>query len=134
MESEHFVGKVAHKALIEKGGKILLAKGTGDELWDLPGGRIHRGEKPDQALKREIKEEVGLDISVEGPFFVDLIATTKTNEERYFVAFRTRLINVDQEFTLDPSEAAEVLWITRGEVDTVPVYEVCRDALRAYFQ
>ncbi len=132
-EAEHFVGKVTHKAVIEKGGNVLLAKGAGDEFWDIPGGRIHSGEKPEEALTREIKEELGLDIVVGAPFFVDLTRATKTGEERYFVAFRARLADESQPLAQEPSEAAEVLWLERHDVETVPVYEVCRDALRSYF-
>ena len=133
MESEHFIGKVAHKAVIEKDGKVLLAKGIGDEFWDMPGGRIHSGEKPEGALAREIKEELGLDIIVGKPFFADLIRATKTGEERYFIAFRTTLTDAAQEIVLEPSEAAEVLWVGREEIETVRTYEVCRDALRSYY-
>ena len=33
-------------------------------LWEFPGGRIEKNESPELALKREIKEEIGLDITV----------------------------------------------------------------------
>jgi 8-oxo-dGTP pyrophosphatase MutT (NUDIX family) len=131
-EHQHYIGKVAHKALIEKNGKILLAKGAGDQFWDIPGGRIHSNEKPKQALMREIKEELGLDISVGKPFFADLIRATKTGEERYFIAFKAELVDVHQPLSLDPTEAAEIIWLDKKDIETVETYEVCRDALRAY--
>ena len=49
--------------LIFKGGKLLLTektKGPYTGLWDLPGGGIEFGESPEEALTREIKEEVAL--------------------------------------------------------------------------
>jgi ADP-ribose pyrophosphatase YjhB (NUDIX family) len=133
MEPEHFVGKVAHKAAIEKDGKVLLVKSLSDEFWDIPGGRIHCGEKPAQALKREMKEELGIDVIVGSPFFADLIISTKTKEERYFICFNASLADPNAELKLDQEDAEQLLWISEGEVDTVPMYEVCRDALRAYF-
>ncbi len=48
------------KAVITNGNKILLLKN--DQGWDLPGGHVHEEESLDDALKREIKEETGLEI------------------------------------------------------------------------
>jgi A/G-specific adenine glycosylase len=41
--------------------------GLMSDLWEFPGGKIRDGETPQQALQREIKEEVGLEVKV-GPF------------------------------------------------------------------
>lgn len=51
--------------LIIKNDKVLLVKksrGAYKDKFDLPGGSIEHGEKPIETLKREIKEEVGVDI------------------------------------------------------------------------
>lgn len=37
-----------------------LVMGGGQVTWDLPGGRMHKGETPQEALKREVQEETGL--------------------------------------------------------------------------
>ena len=52
-------------ALIINDNKVLLIKkktGPYDGKLDLPGGTIEFGERPSDALKRELKEEVGIDI------------------------------------------------------------------------
>ena len=60
---QHFLGKVATKAIIAKDGKILMTRDNKDAaIWDLPGGRINVGENVDTGLKREIMEELGVDI------------------------------------------------------------------------
>ena len=43
-------------------GDILLQKTAHDERWSLPGGAIDPGEKPSEAIIREVKEETGLTI------------------------------------------------------------------------
>ncbi|MEI9929626.1 MAG: NUDIX domain-containing protein [Rhizomicrobium sp.] len=47
-------------ALVEKNGKILLARHSYVAGWLLPGGGVQRGETPDAAILRELKEEIGL--------------------------------------------------------------------------
>lgn len=46
-------------------GKVLLVKER-DGGWALPGGKVHPGERLDQALKREILEETGCLVDVVG--------------------------------------------------------------------
>ncbi len=54
------------KALIhnDEGKLLLLQKNIkkSEPLWDLPGGRIHKNESLEDALKREIDEETGLQV------------------------------------------------------------------------
>ncbi len=55
-------------ALMRKNGKILLGlRPKGESLagsWEFPGGKIDQGENPEQALKRELKEELDIDAEV----------------------------------------------------------------------
>ncbi len=55
-------------ALIEQGGKILITQRTREGSqplkWEFPGGKIEEGETPVECLKRELKEELNVDIHV----------------------------------------------------------------------
>jgi len=59
-------------ALIENG-KVLLCLRTNERtwcpgVWDFPGGHVDLGESPEVALRRELREELGIDIATpEGP-------------------------------------------------------------------
>lgn len=44
---------------------ILLHKQVEDSYWSLPGGRVVMGEASQESLKREMQEELGIDIHVE---------------------------------------------------------------------
>ena len=47
--------------LIERSGKVLLIQNTyGPGTWAYPGGRMKRGEAPEGAARREIREELGI--------------------------------------------------------------------------
>ena len=131
--SQHFVGKVAQKAFIAKDGKVLLSRSPTDKVWDIPGGRIHREEQPAIGLAREIREELGVEAIIQAPFFVEMTRAETTGEERYFIGFRAELKNPEQPFVFQKEEVAEICWIAENEVESKPLFEVCRRGLQAYF-
>jgi ADP-ribose pyrophosphatase YjhB (NUDIX family) len=60
--------------LAERDGEVLLtrlARGTHRGRWTLPGGRLEFGERPVEALARELREETGLQARVDGLLDVD---------------------------------------------------------------
>ena len=74
-EDGRFIVAVGAMIEHEPSGKILLAKraDTADYLpgiWEDIGGRIKQFEEPEEALRREVKEETGLDIEIVKPLAV----------------------------------------------------------------
>ena len=59
-------GEVVAAALF-RNGRLLLAQRTGPAelagLWELPGGKVEPGETVEDALRRELREELGVDVS-----------------------------------------------------------------------
>ena len=55
-------------AIIRKGDKIFATQrgyGEWQDWWEFPGGKMEAGETPEEALKREIREELSTEISVD---------------------------------------------------------------------
>jgi 8-oxo-dGTP diphosphatase len=53
------------QALVERDGRVLLGRRRDEPsvgLWDIPGGFVDEDEHPDEALRRELREETGLEI------------------------------------------------------------------------
>ena len=58
---------VAAVALVDADGRVLLSKRPEGKqlggLWEFPGGKVEAGERPEAALIRELKEELGIDVA-----------------------------------------------------------------------
>lgn len=58
---------VAACALVDSDGRVLIARRPEGKsmagLWEFPGGKIEEGERPEQTLIRELKEELDIDVA-----------------------------------------------------------------------
>jgi 8-oxo-dGTP diphosphatase len=58
---------VVAAAIVDKDGRVLLTQRPEGKqlagLWEFPGGKLDSGERPEPALIRELKEELGIDVS-----------------------------------------------------------------------
>ena len=99
-------------AVIEQGGRFLVARRlTGTHLagyWEFPGGKVHEGETLDEALRREISEELDAGISNARRIFHAAHAYPERIVELHF--YRGDLTGEPR-----PMLGQEIRWITREE-------------------
>lgn len=103
-------------AIIQKENKILATKrGYGEfiNMWEFPGGKIESGETKKQALVREIKEELNIEINVD-KFALDI-------EYQYpnFYLFMSCFLCSIKEGSIELLEHNDGKWITKEELNTL---------------
>ena len=69
---EHYCFQIRVTGLLLNDGQLLIVKQrvNKDRGWSLPGGRVEAGETLEQALRREIKEETGLNVTADSLLYV----------------------------------------------------------------
>jgi len=99
-------------------GKILIdrrrAQGLLGGLWEFPGGKIEFGETIEECIKREIKEELGIEIEV-GDRLISIDHAYSHFRVTLTVHHCRHLTGVPQ-----PIECDEVRWVTLDELDQFP--------------
>lgn len=93
--------------VVEHDGKWLLIRNTyGDRRWTFPGGGVNRGETAEAAVRREIREEVGIELAGVREIGV-YEAISKANDR--VTCYRA---SVDSpRFRVDGVEVAEARWV-----------------------
>lgn len=106
---------LGQKAILIRDGRALILEASYMAgFWDLPGGRIHVGEDKDEALRREVKEEIGIsDFKSLG--IVDYALWRR--EGHHSVCLIAQLIeNASDHITLS-REHNRYQWVTKAELD-----------------
>lgn len=103
-------------AVIVQQGKVLATeRGYGDYegWWEFPGGKVEEGESPEQALAREIHEELNTTIEVG-----DYLCTAEYDYPAFHLSMRCYISKlVDESFELLEHHAAR--WLRASELDDV---------------
>jgi len=103
-------------AIIRKEDKIFATqRGYGEwkDWWEFPGGKVETGEMPKDALKREIREELSTEISVD-----DFLCTVEYDYPKFYLTMHCYVCSLLTEaLHLNEHEAAR--WLKNNELDSV---------------
>ena len=102
-------------AIIIDSGKAFIAKrkppGRMPGMWEFPGGKIEDGETPEQCLKRELLEELAIEVMVG-----DYVGTSVHAYDFYtveLIAYRVTLIAGE----IKLNDHADMAWVGSGDLD-----------------
>ena len=103
-------------AIIRKEDKVFATqRGYGDwqDWWEFPGGKMEPGETPEEALVREIREELSTEISVD-----EFLCTVEYDYPKFYLVMHCFLCSLTSEaLHLNEHEAAR--WLSKDELDSV---------------
>ena len=111
MKSIHVVAAI----IINEGKLFATQRGYGDwkDYWEFPGGKMEAGETPEEALKREIREELDTEIAVH-----EKLITVEYDYPKFHLLMDCYLSEViEGSLVLKEHEAAR--WLKRDELDSV---------------
>ena len=103
-------------AIIIKNGEVFATqRGYGDFKggWEFPGGKIDAGETPEEALIREIKEELDTEVEV-----IELLDTVEYDYPNFHLSMDCFICSIKSgDLVLKEHEAAQ--WLTKETLDSV---------------
>ena len=119
-------------AVIEERGRVLIARRKrGDRCegrWEFPGGKIESGETPEESLKRELHEELGIDVSVGERLIACPFRAGEVPME--LLVYRTRIVKGE----IVCHDHDEVRWIEPGELEGYDLTDPDRRAAESVFK
>lgn len=104
-------------AIITKDNKIFATqRGYGDfkDGWEFPGGKVEPGEKPEDAIVREIKEELGADIKVTG-----FLTTVEHDYPQFHLSMDCYWAELKEGTKMELKEHEAAKWLAKDELNSV---------------
>ena len=122
--------------IIRREGRILAARraaGPQEGLWELPGGKIDDGESPLEALRRELREELGCELGVAWPY-----DTVEYDYPEFHLSMECLVCNLAEGADPAPAEGvhSELRWLSREElldVEWLPADRALVEGLAYYW-
>jgi 8-oxo-dGTP diphosphatase len=114
---------VAAAALIDANGRVLITQRPAHKqlagLWEFPGGKVEQGEAPEQALVRELKEELNLHVDADAlePFAF----ASHAYDEFHLLMPLYVVARWAGEPKLDPNAAQALAWAAPNQLRAYPM-------------
>ncbi len=130
----------SHPPIVTVGGLVYDSKGNvlmirthkWSNLWGIPGGKIKWGEASVEALRREVKEETGLDVTdIEFALVQDCIHSKEFYREAHFVLLNYTCRCAGEPVVKLNDEGYDFRWVTVAQALAMPINQPTRKLLSA---
>jgi len=120
--------RIAAAVILDERGHTLLVRKRGTEAFMQAGGKIESDEAPLDALRRELKEELQIELGPEAPNYLGRFSAPAANEAGHIVEAEVFLLRLDQ--SVQPAaELEEIRWIDPKAVPAMTLAPLTRDYL-----
>jgi nucleoside triphosphatase len=122
--------------IVNNQGKILLAKShKWFDRYTLPGGHIEVGETMVDAVKREVKEEVGLDVDVVNMLLIqEAIFAPEFYKKKHFIFIDFYCKSKNEQVELDQKEIQDYVWVYPGAAYNLRLDSFTRKTIDRYLE
>lgn len=122
--------KVGVAVIIVKNNKILVGKRKsfhGKGTWHPPGGHLEFGEKPEECVKREVKEET--DIEIEHPEFITFTNDIFPYKKHYITLWFIAKWKRGEAKVMEPEKCEEWKWVSFEEFKNMKDRKNCKELM-----
>ncbi|MGX6604849.1 NUDIX domain-containing protein [Micromonosporaceae bacterium Da 78-11] len=120
--------RVAAGALfVDRQGAVLMVRPTYKTFWDIPGGYVEAGESPLDACTREVREELGIEVTLGALLAVDWAPHPEEGDKLLFV-FDGGVVTPEQQATMRfaDGELDQMAFLPADDLDQVTVARLAR--------
>lgn len=138
IKGKDYIGVGCGAMIFNDEGKVFLSKrgkNVRNEVgkWDFPGGGVKFGEKCEDAVRREVKEEHDIDIEVTE--FLEVVNHIIQEENQHWVSpsYVAKLISGEAKI-MEPDKCDEIKWVKLSEIDPKTLSSASRSNFDKYIE
>jgi mutator protein MutT len=115
-----------HKAagILLQDGKLLVTRTSGKDFFMSPGGKVEPGETPQQALVRELKEELAIEVRIEDLAEFGTFYAEATGQENKTLKMEVLTVMAWKGIIMPSSEVAEIRWMDSSSVGDITLSSI----------